>query len=501
MQAVAGRRGERLRARRSSARRSTSAARSRTAPGSPSADYLLACDLEHRRAAVARRAATARLERRSSTRSPPTAAGTLYAGGGFSDLAGIAAANKVARLDGGAWHALGSGPGPGGGALDQLRAQPRRRRDGRLRRHRLVEHRRDPAGRPRREVERLGVERARRERERQGRDASRRVARLRARRPPARASSPAARSRTRTATRSPTTSSPSTARRWKPLGSNGAGNGALNADVHALATFGGTARTPAAASRAPAATALASFARLVPARRRARRRRRRRRRPRRPAAAARTAADRAPPTGDGARQRPAVHGGHDPYSSTVDVTRGRLVLRTDTGTLTVSGAGGITAAFMLAPRHRPRQADRRAAAREGQLQRLPEAADERATAPRDDRAPGLGQRQGPLPHARPLLPRRPSAARTGSPPTAATARSTRVTQGVVQVNDMPRNRQVTLRAGGSYLADGPSRNRRGVREEARRQPGESSVAAPGRRARSRRAFRRATRRRRGRPPC
>jgi len=32
---------------------------------------------------------------------------------------------------------------------------------------------------------------------------------------------------------------------------------------------------------------------------------------------------------------------------------------------------------------------------------------------------------------------------------------TRVTQGVVQVNDLPRNRQVTLRAGGSYLARQP----------------------------------------------
>ena len=29
---------------------------------------------------------------------------------------------------------------------------------------------------------------------------------------------------------------------------------------------------------------------------------------------------------------------------------------------------------------------------------------------------------------------------------------TRVTQGVVQVNDVPRNRQLTLRAGGSYIA-------------------------------------------------
>ena len=44
--------------------------------------------------------------------------GALYAGGGFVDVAGIAAADKVARYAGGTWHALGSGPGPGGGALD-----------------------------------------------------------------------------------------------------------------------------------------------------------------------------------------------------------------------------------------------------------------------------------------------------------------------------------------------------------------------------------------------
>ena len=44
--------------------------------------------------------------------------GALYAGGGFSNLAGIPAADVVARYAGGTWHAMGSGPGPGGGALD-----------------------------------------------------------------------------------------------------------------------------------------------------------------------------------------------------------------------------------------------------------------------------------------------------------------------------------------------------------------------------------------------
>jgi len=36
-----------------------------------------------------------------------------------------------------------------------------------------------------------------------------------------------------------------------------------------------------------------------------------------------------------------------PYNAIVDVTRGRLVLVADTGTLTVNGAGGISAVFKL----------------------------------------------------------------------------------------------------------------------------------------------------------
>ena len=87
--------------------------------------------------------------------------GRLYAGGGFVQVAGIAAANKIAYLDGGGWHALGSGPRPGGAPRRPARPQPCRRRHGRLRRHRLRRHRRDPSGRPRCEVERLGLERAR----------------------------------------------------------------------------------------------------------------------------------------------------------------------------------------------------------------------------------------------------------------------------------------------------------------------------------------------------
>jgi hypothetical protein len=44
--------------------------------------------------------------------------GTLYAGGGFSNLMGIPQADNIAAYSGGSWHALGSGGGPGGGPVD-----------------------------------------------------------------------------------------------------------------------------------------------------------------------------------------------------------------------------------------------------------------------------------------------------------------------------------------------------------------------------------------------
>ena len=59
------------------------------------------------------------------------------------------------------WHAMGTGHRAGRRRRRQLRAQPHRERDERVRRHRLAQHRRHPASRPRREVERLGLERPR----------------------------------------------------------------------------------------------------------------------------------------------------------------------------------------------------------------------------------------------------------------------------------------------------------------------------------------------------
>ena len=46
--------------------------------------------------------------------------GTLFAGGGFVDLEGLPAADKVAYRDSGGWHAMGSGSGPCGCAVGEL---------------------------------------------------------------------------------------------------------------------------------------------------------------------------------------------------------------------------------------------------------------------------------------------------------------------------------------------------------------------------------------------
>jgi hypothetical protein len=48
------------------------------------------------------------------------ASGTLYAGGTFIDLAGIPEADHVAAYAGGSWHAMGAGPAPKFGAVDNM---------------------------------------------------------------------------------------------------------------------------------------------------------------------------------------------------------------------------------------------------------------------------------------------------------------------------------------------------------------------------------------------
>ena len=85
--------------------------------GIASADYLLACDL----ATGASRSTV--LDPTHAFPGPVHALaadsdGTLYAGGAFTDLEGIAAADNVAYLHvDDTWHAMGSGPGPCGCAI------------------------------------------------------------------------------------------------------------------------------------------------------------------------------------------------------------------------------------------------------------------------------------------------------------------------------------------------------------------------------------------------
>ncbi len=83
--------------------------------GIPTADFLLACDLNTGAA------------RSTSLRDGDITGGvyaltrddkgTLYAGGQFINMAGIPQADHVAAYDG-TWHAMGTGPSPGGGAVD-----------------------------------------------------------------------------------------------------------------------------------------------------------------------------------------------------------------------------------------------------------------------------------------------------------------------------------------------------------------------------------------------
>jgi hypothetical protein len=89
--------------------------------GIASADFLLACDLN----TGAARSTVAKDGDFTGGVLALTADsnGVLYAGGGFINVAGIPAADKVAYLDGSGWHAMGSGAAPGGGAVtDFVRA-------------------------------------------------------------------------------------------------------------------------------------------------------------------------------------------------------------------------------------------------------------------------------------------------------------------------------------------------------------------------------------------
>jgi hypothetical protein len=90
------------------------------AAGIASADYLVACDLTSGSAS-----STIAIDGNMSASIDALAAddnGTLYVGGGATNIDGNPAIDYVGAYDG-AWHALGSGPGVGGGAIgDRVRA-------------------------------------------------------------------------------------------------------------------------------------------------------------------------------------------------------------------------------------------------------------------------------------------------------------------------------------------------------------------------------------------
>jgi Ca2+-binding RTX toxin-like protein len=87
------------------------------AAGIASADYLLACDLNT--GASSSTVASDGDINGSVFALTSDSGGRLYAGGGFINVAGIAAADYVASYDG-TWHAMGAGAGPGGGAVDDF---------------------------------------------------------------------------------------------------------------------------------------------------------------------------------------------------------------------------------------------------------------------------------------------------------------------------------------------------------------------------------------------
>jgi hypothetical protein len=140
-----------------------------------------------------------------------------------------------------------------------------------------------------------------------------------------------------------------------------------------------------------------------------------------------------------------------PYKSTVDVTNGSLVLKTDTGSLTVNGADGISAVFLLLRGTDKKKPIVELRLTKGDFSVCPKRRLSSVTAPpkviRQLWAKGKGH------------------FRTRGRYSAATVRGTnwlsadrcdgtltQVVQGVIQVSDFPKRTQVTLRAGKSYVA-------------------------------------------------
>jgi hypothetical protein len=294
--------------------------------GIASADALLACDLN----TGAPRSTVAADGDISGPVYALTADsnGVLYAGGGFINLARNPAADRVAYLDAGGWHAMGSGPAPGGGAVnDFVRSLAASGTD-----VYIGTDANDVAGIPQADH----------------------VAKWNGSAWSALSANTAGTDGwfpTVTSINSLTTSGVGVyaggnfqnangdpladqiaffdGTSWKTVGSNGAGNGPLNGNVTALETFGGQLYAGGSFTGA-GGNPLASFAASF-----------------RPGAVAPGAPPNGTATGTVLLNGAPFTGGPIAFGSKVDVTRASLVMTTDTGSVTLSGGANILAAFVV----------------------------------------------------------------------------------------------------------------------------------------------------------
>jgi LCCL domain-containing protein len=145
-------------------------------------------------------------------------------------------------------------------------------------------------------------------------------------------------------------------------------------------------------------------------------------------------------------------GGAIPYNATVDVTKGSVLLKTITGSLSVTGAAGVTAAFVLI-----RGTDKKKPIVELRLVKGNFSVCPKRKTKSARRAAAIVVRQ--------IWGNGQGSFRTRGRYAAATVRGThwltsdrcdgtltKVTRGVVEVADLPKHKTVTVRAGGSYLA-------------------------------------------------
>ena len=203
--------------------------------GIASADYLLACDL-----ATGAASSTVLDPAHPFSGSVYALAadsnGTLYAGGGFTNLEDIAAADNVAyRPAGGTWQPMGAGAGPCGCAVTTfVRGLTTVGTDAYV-----GTDANDIAGIPQADhvatLERVGVERAGRRQRRRERVVPDDHLDQRADRHRARTSSPPARSRTPNGDARADNVAFFDGTEWHPVGSDGAGNGPWNGTGLALA--------------------------------------------------------------------------------------------------------------------------------------------------------------------------------------------------------------------------------------------------------------------------